>query len=170
MNPARLAILPAVVVLAGCSANPCREPEMGACSSVTPAAGSGSRQVFTVTLHGPTGVEHLASVGVLINGVREGNNACYIYYVRQDHTFRLVNDNGLKSMSLAVGGAGSVANSQCRLDGAGSSLETSRNTLALRLNVTFQPQFYGEKQIFVAYDDREGRASTLQSRGSWTVP
>jgi len=144
------------------------------CVAVKPPAGSGPHQAFEVRVAGPP--QRTAMVRILINGVQEGAKACYIYYVRPgtpdlpQNAFLLVDDTGLKSTALEAGSAGTVRNSQCRLDGAGSSVAAAKDGLTIRLNLTFDPGFYGEKQIFVAYDDREGRQTELRSVGSWWVP
>ena len=141
-----------------------------------PAAGSGAHQVFEITLSDDKGVDRIGMVRILVNGSREGARACYIYYVRPGipypppNTFLLVNDTGLQSTPLKIGTGGSVRNGQCRLDGVGSSASASSKAVTIRLNLTFDPGFYGEKQIFVAYDDRQGRQTEFESRGSWWVP
>jgi hypothetical protein len=118
----------------------------------------------------PRGAAHLQSVRVLINGMVDGSRACYVYYVRQRNAFLLVGDAGHHSTALAAGAGGSVQNGQCRLDGLGSSVSETTDRLSVRLNLTFFPGFYGEKQIFLASDDVEGKSTALESSGSWTVP
>lgn len=137
---------------------------------MSPSAGSGAAGVFRVDFIDPGGAAHFRSVRVLVNGMVDGSRACYVYYVRQRNSFLLVDDAGLNSTALAVGGGGSVQNGQCRLDGAGSSASAAADRLSIRLNLTFFPSFYGEKQIFLASDDIEGKSTTLDSSGSWTVP
>ena len=117
-------------------------------------------------LSGPA-AGRIATARVLINGVREGAHACYIYY-EASGAFLLVHDSGMGSAPLPLGGA--VQNGQCRLDGAGTSATPSKDGLVLRLNLVFDPGFYGEKQIFVAYDSRAGKQTELRSVGSWWVP
>lgn len=137
---------------------------------VNPYAGSGAAGVFRVDFIDPRGAAHFQSVRVLINGMVDGSKACYVYYVRQKNSFLLVEDAGRNSTALAAGAGGSVQNGQCRLDGAGSSVSAAADRLSIRLNLTFFPSFYGEKQIFLASDDVEGKSTALHSSGSWTVP
>ena len=159
-----------------CGRGSCSYDASGVCVSVEPAAGSGAHQVFEVRLEDNRGLDRLGIVRILVNGIREGARACYIYYVLPGtphlppNAFLLVDDTGLKSTALETGMAGSVRNGQCRLDGAGSAVSLATHRLKIHLNLTFDPGFHGEKQIFVAYDDRMGTQSELQSRGSWWVP
>ena len=137
---------------------------------VSPYAGSGAAGVFRVDFIDPRGAAHFQSVRVLINGMLDGSKACYVYYVRQKNSFLLVEDAGRNSTALTAGGGGSVQNGQCRLDGAESSAFPEPDRLSIRLKLTFFPSFYGEKQIFLASDDVEGKSTALESSGSWSVP
>jgi hypothetical protein len=156
--------------LSACRQTTCRNSQLGICAVVDPLAGGGAQQTFRVTVQDPKGAQHIAYTKVLINGSLEGARACYIYYKRARKIFLLVDDAGLDSTALAPGASKSVSNGQCRLDGVGSSIEAAGNELKLRMNLTFLPGFYGEKQIFLASDTIDGKTTQLESSGSWTVP
>jgi hypothetical protein len=69
------------------------------------------------------------------------------------------------------GTAGSIQNSQCRIDGVGSSSALNGNTLTLTLNLTFLGGSTGDRILFVAGRDGNGPNNTdWQALGTWTVP
>jgi hypothetical protein len=162
-----LALIPILWACASCGRGSCEPDAAGVCVTVKPDAGSGPLQLFEVNLSGGGAADRIGAVRVLINGIRDGAHACYIYYVLPQKSFLLVADTGSGATALT---GGSVANSQCRLDAAGTSASVEKDTVRVRLNVAFDPRFYGEKQVFVAYDSRDGRPTDLRSVGSWWVP
>ncbi|HYW43731.1 MAG TPA: Ig-like domain-containing protein, partial [Bryobacteraceae bacterium] len=90
--------------------------------AVSPASGSGSSEVMSFTFNDPRGWQDLDIVNVLIGNFLDGRNACYLAYSRSAGVLYLVADNGgTLSSGLALGGSGSVSNSQCTVAGAASS-------------------------------------------------
>jgi hypothetical protein len=83
----------------------------------------------------------------------------------------LVNDAGTAlSAGLALNGSGTVSNSQCSVNAAGSSATGSGNILTLTLNMSFSSAFNGNRVIYMAArDSTEANNSGWQSMGSWTV-
>jgi hypothetical protein len=155
----------AVLLLAGCG----EDTGGGSSASVSPDAGSGTNGIFTVTFADPKGAAHIKSARVLINGVVDGREACYVFYDRSQNAFLLINDKGDGSNKLTAGTAG-PENSQCRLDQAESLGPAGSNSLSIRLNLTFKPSFKGRKQVFLAVDDADGHSPDLQPHGTWIVP
>jgi len=139
--------------------------------SVSPASGSGSSQVMTFTFNDASGWQDLGVVNVLINNVLDGRNACYLAYSRPAGVLYLVEDNGgTLSAGLALGGAGSVSNSQCTVAGASSVASGSGNTLTLILNLSFAAGFGGNKVVYLAAGDVAGGNSGWQALGVWQAP
>jgi hypothetical protein len=136
--------------------------------SVTPSSGGGWSQTFSFLFSDPDGAADLRYEFVLINQDLRGDGACLLHY---DGTrLWLANDPGTAWQGpLTPGSAGTLQNSQCVLDGAGSSVSTSGQNLTLRLAVTFQPAFAGAKAIYMQTVDRGGLDTSLQWRGSWMV-
>ena len=165
----RRAALALFLFLPACGRDSCRDSQSGLCASVRPVSGSGSHQVFQVTFSDPKGVADLQSVRVLVNDYRDGDKACFVYYDRPRNAFLLVHDSGQGSDRMEVGTTGSLDNNQCRLDGFGSSARAAGNSVTIRLNLTFHPKFYGEKQIFLASETAAGGTSSLETRGKWRV-
>ena len=110
---------------------------------VTPTNGSALTQTFTFSFSDLNGWQDLGVVNVLINNSLDGRQACISrQYVRSSNALFLVDDAGdaggpfVGALTLD-GSAGSIANSQCQVNGTGSLASGSVNTLTLKLNMTF---------------------------------
>ncbi len=85
----------------------------------------------------------------------------------------LVNDNGPDaglSAPLVLGSAGSVSNSQCQINGTGSSAVGSGTVMTLTVNVTFRAGFAGNQVIYLAARDQAAGNSGWVTMGFHTVP
>ena len=71
---------------------------------------------------------------------------------------------------LPLTGSGSVSNSQCTINGAGSSAVGSGTLLTLTLNMTFKPAFGGNKVIYMAARDMLANNSGWSTIGVHSVP
>jgi len=149
-----------------------------AVSSVTPAratASSGTPQTLTVTLTDSKGTGDFGVVNVLINNAIDGRQACYLAYVASSNTLYLVDDAGDAGGPFAGGmvlngGSGSIQNSQCVVNGTGSTVTPSPGTLALALNATFTGAFKGNRIVYIAGRDSAGGNNTdWQAAGTFTV-
>jgi hypothetical protein len=144
--------------------------------SVSPGAGSGLTQTFTFTFEDPAGYLDLGVVDVLINGnFLDGRHACYAAFVPASATsgyLYLVDDAGdggyAGGSPIALPSSGTLGNSQCTIDAAGSSVSGSGNTLTLNLAITFTSGFAGNRIFFVSAGD--AGQSGWQSLATWDVP
>src|SRR5437868_7553523 len=82
------------------------------------------------------GSGYLTDVYALFNSALNGVNACWVAYDKAVTGFYLVNDSysGLLG-PLAVGSNLTLQNTQCTLNGTGSSVSGSGNTLTLVLSL-----------------------------------
>jgi acyl-coenzyme A thioesterase PaaI-like protein len=142
-----------------------------------PQAGSGSTRAFTFTFNDANGASDLFVLNVLINNAIEGRNSCYLAYLPSgpaSGTLVLVNDagdaGGPFAGTLALPGSGIIANSQCSVNGAGSSASMSGNTLTLTLNMTFAAGYSGNRVVYAAARDLGGNNSGWHAKGVWNVP
>jgi hypothetical protein len=72
---------------------------------------------------------------------------------------------------LTPGQAGTLANTQCTLDGGGSSVSAVGNNLTVNAALSFKPAFTGSKIVFLDAEDTANHLSSgWQTLGSWTVP
>jgi len=143
-----------------------------AVGGVNPAHGSGSgAAAYTFTFTDTNGWQDLGVVNVLVNDALNGIHACYLAYSRQYNTLYLMNDAGTALLpGLTLGGSGTLSNSQCTVNGAGSSAGGSANTLTLSLNMTFPSSFAGNRVIYMAArSNGDALNSGWQAAGSRTV-
>jgi hypothetical protein len=143
--------------------------------SVTPGSGSGLTQTFTFTFSDPNGYADLSVLDILVNNYLDGIGACYVALVPASATsgyLYLVADAGggyVSGTPALLPSSGSFGNSQCTVNGAGSSFSGSGNTLTVTLNITFAPAFAGNK-IFYTAARSATQNSGWQALGTWSVP
>jgi streptogramin lyase len=146
-------------------------------SGQNPARGvatGGIDQTFTFTITDTSGYTNLGVVNVLINESIDGIGACYLAYSESSNTLFLVDNGGDAggpyAGSMVLNGSGSIQNSQCQIEGAGSSATGSGDTLTLLLNVFFFEGFVGNQAIYSAARDSGGNHNTgWQTLGTWSV-
>jgi len=139
--------------------------------TVAPASGSGSSPTYVITASDPNGHQDLASIDVLFNSGLSLASGCWIRFDRGTGTLVLYNDSGTAPLGpVALGAAASLANTQCILNAAGTSIATSGNNLSLTLAVVFRTGFAGARQIFGQAQDFAGFQLQWQAIGVWTVP
>jgi hypothetical protein len=138
--------------------------------SAQPSSGAASSRTFEVAFADPNGHADIHSARVLINSQMQGANACYLYYTKADNRLYLHNDSGTALVPGITPGSGTLQNSQCSVDGAGSSAVASGNSLTLRVAITFPPSFAGAKTIYGFVHDVGGLTSGWQALGTWSVP
>jgi len=138
-------------------------------------AAPGTPQTLTATLTDSRGTGDFGVVNVLVSNFIDGRQACYLAYVASTNTLLLVDDGGdaggpfAGSMALN-GGAATIQNSQCSVNGLGSVAAKGGNTLTLILNVTFQAAFAGNRIVWAAgRDAASGNNTDWQAVGTTTV-
>ena len=140
----------------------------------TPGGGSGQTQTFTFTFTDKTNWQNITLVDVLINAHLNGVKACYVAFIPSGPNsgiVDLVNDAGNGSgpfANFSIPGTGSAANSQCTINGSGSSVSGSGKVLTLTLSITFASGFSGNRVIYTAAQD--SISSGWQTLATWTVP
>jgi uncharacterized repeat protein (TIGR01451 family) len=139
--------------------------------SVSPTSGSGSTASLTATYSDTAGYTDLAWTLLLVNSSLNGSGACYVAYQQGSNSFYLANDTGTGWMSTSIpaGSSGSVQNSQCTLNGTGSSVSGSGTGLSMTVSVTFLSGFTGAKTVYLYGLSAGGQNSGWQSRGAWTA-
>jgi hypothetical protein len=135
---------------------------------VTPGSGTGASQLFSFQFADPGGATDLTSVGVLFGVSASTSGACAVSYDRVHNRLSLLTDSGQQPAGSITPGSGTQQNSQCKLNGAGSTVVLSGPTLTLNLALTFLPAFGGAKNIYM--QAISPLASTAwQSKGTWSV-
>jgi len=104
--------------------------------------------------------------------VLDGRQACYIAFVpsgANSGSVYLVDnqgDAGGPYSGMLLPGSGTVSNSQCLVNGAGSSVLGAGATIMLTLNILFTPIFAGNQVIYMAAQDASAN-SGWQALGTW---
>jgi hypothetical protein len=106
---------------------------------VTPNSGGGVSQAFGFQFSDPSGVTDLTTVSVLFNSAPNVANGCAVVYNRAANAFSLLTDAGGPPPGTMAPGSGTQQNSQCVLNGSGSSVSAAGNTLTLNLAISFLP-------------------------------
>jgi hypothetical protein len=137
--------------------------------SVTPAIGLGTPQAFLLQYADPSGAANLTAVKVRFGAVNVGPGTCTARYRPASRVIDLLNDAGTAWTALMLPGTGTLSNSQCTLNLAGSAATLSGNDLTILLNITFSGSFAGDKTIFMLAKNASQK-SGWQPLGTWTVP
>ncbi len=150
--------------------------QAGTGANVTPSPGvssprsaAGSRQVFEWTFSDNDGVSDIGIANVLINSALDGRQACYLAYDRPNNVLFLVPDSGDGLIPGIIGTAGSIANGQCTIQLATSSVTTTAFSMTLRLDISFSTGFGGNKIVYTAVRDRGSLNSGWIPAGTFGV-
>jgi hypothetical protein len=134
---------------------------------VSPSSGSGGTVTFTAQFSDSGGAAALTTVALLVNTSASTSYACYVTYSPVSNLFALADNLALSSTSVIPGG-GSAQNSQCTLNGIGSSASASGTSLTLTVSLAFQPGWPGSRSVFLYAADANSNTSFVM-RGAWTV-
>ncbi len=134
---------------------------------VSPADGTGSAASLVFTYSGADGVEDLDVVFGWINSDLVSNGGCIFSYQPATGEFSLVNDIGDGWLAPVALGEGAVANSQCAISGAASSVG---DRIQLDLDFNFANAFSGTKKIYMIAIDKCDALSAWVDAGTWNVP
>jgi hypothetical protein len=136
--------------------------------SLTPSIGAGLNATLTAEYSDPDGAADLALTGVWIGSTLK--SSCYIFYNRSSNTISMLNDADTGWLGPLTPGADALlVNSQCAINGRGTSVATSGNTATFSLSITFNAAFAGSRVISLFAVDRSGAATAWGTRGSWNV-
>jgi hypothetical protein len=135
--------------------------------TVTPDAGSGKSQVFTVRLDQAANRPEPTFLGLLINDRDTGAEGCYLFAHLASGRPRLVNDSGSGAKEVAA--QETVSNQQCELHPDGPSVTRQGQVVEARFPVVFKPAFAGAKRLFVVAEDGSGTSTGIQMAGNFVV-
>lgn len=141
--------------------------------AVTPAAGEGSTQVFTLNYWDSLGAVDLTRAGVSFTGIPPGEandaapRSCTIAYNASTGMVRLQDDDGNWLPAIAIGSS-SLQNGQCRLNNSASNATTRGTGLTMTLSITFNPTFAGLKNTYMLARSATGTRTGWRMMGTWT--
>lgn len=139
--------------------------------SATPSATTAASQTFTLTARDANGVADLQRIYFLVNtntGVPAAT--CHGFYDRATNAVYLFNDATTAiGAPLVPGGAGTIQNSQCAINGAASSVSLSGTDAVLSLNITRQGSYAtGVKNLYVWVVDNANTGTGWVQASTWT--
>jgi len=137
--------------------------------SISPDAGSGTTQTFTLQFSDTAGGADLSAARVRFATTSgQTSGSCSIWYDATTARIKLMDDGGAWGTGLPLG-SGSVSNSQCTVNLASSTASANGNDLTLVLNLTFTGSFTGLKNIYMlAISASAGISSGWVQRGAWS--
>lgn len=145
-------------------------------SSFSPRTPSGSPQTFQVAIQDFNGPDDIQTVSFLVNDrTIPLISACYGYYDAPAKLFYLYGDDGVTKLGpVTPGSAGSVENSQCRLNGTDSKLISSYGVLLkITIGLTLKSPFDSKSGllVYLSFTDKAGTGRTaFSSETSWLPP
>lgn len=143
-------------------------------NSVTPNAGSGISQTFAITITDPTNGNNIVEADVMIGEdlTHFGSHACHPVFFPQWNLACLMSDDGTAMLTPCVtpGQPGTVANSQCVLNGPGMSKSVNGRQFTASFPVTFQPTWPGPEYIDAYAQTFANYNSGWLREGLWTIP
>jgi hypothetical protein len=144
--------------------------------SLSPATGVIGQTTYAFVFSNTAGYQNFQVLDILINNVLDGRQACYIAVQptgANAANVMLVDDAGDAGgpyRTLQIPGTGSVSNSQCAVQAAGSSVTGLGTQLTLNLTIGFGSGFAGYKVFYLSAADKSGANSGWQPMGTWGVP
>lgn len=150
--------------------SPVVPPTAPVVESLSPSAGTGKTQVFTIRAKDDNGPADITGALFIMNIGLNGNNGCYISYSKPYNTFLLFRDADQAWLQLPIGSKATVSNSNCTLSGNGLSAGVDPGGITLSLPLTFTDSFMGVKQTYVSVTDASGLTSGAVHTGTWTPP
>ncbi|MCL4843373.1 MAG: DUF4091 domain-containing protein [Bryobacteraceae bacterium] len=143
--------------------------------SVTPASGTGWQPAFTASFSDADGATDFATVGMLINSSVSGAGSCWVVYETASNSIWLAQDSGTSWKSVYFVGTSrassrTLSNSQCSVNISGVQVLRSGTTLSLTVPLDFKTGFTGLKNVYLIGQDRAGKSTGYQPKGTWIVP
>jgi hypothetical protein len=143
-------------------------PQIPSAVSATPSSGSGNAVVLSTQYSDSGGAAALTAVSLLVNTSASPSFGCYVTYNPVSQVLSLANDDPTSGSQVVTFGGGSQQNSQCIVNGAGSSVSLAGSTLTLNLSLTFLPGFAGPKTQYLYAADAAANTGWV-ARGAWTA-
>jgi hypothetical protein len=139
--------------------------------SFSPTQDSGFSATFTLQIFDASGYQSVSGVSVVFD-TSPSTGPCSVRFFQTGGQgyLTLLSDDGSSYLPPALlPGNGTVANSLCQVNAAGSSFSGSGNNAALNIALTFPPGFAGSKLVFGSATDAGNSVSPVNEIGQWTV-
>lgn len=137
--------------------------------SVTPAAGSGASQTFSIQTTGSTGSTGIQEIDFITGVALNQTNSCWVEYWAPTKMLYLKSDNNLSWTQAAVGSGTVLSNSQCSVNTGSSGAYAMSNDVTLNLAISYNSSFAGTKSLFAFAEDTSGQSSGWVNAGTFGV-
>lgn len=128
---------------------------------VSPETGQGQEAAFTARFSHPDGAGELSEVRI-----RTSPPGCTVVYATASGRFSLLDSGGASTAPAAAGSNAPLANSQCSLDLARTSVSLSDMEVRIDLRLRFLGA-RGSKELQLQASSRDGRSSPWETFGRW---
>jgi YVTN family beta-propeller protein len=135
--------------------------------SASPSPATGLSNTFALTYSDVYGASDLNAVGVMFISTVSGSNSCTVLYSPASNLLYLLNDAGTGSSSITPG-SGTLSNTQCTINGSGTSIVTAGNVVTLNLAVTASSTFTGKHNIYLFANNNSSINTNWVNKGTWT--
>jgi hypothetical protein len=135
--------------------------------SVSPNPASGLTNTFALVFSDPNGALDIKTLKVTFGTGTGTVNTCYLEYTVSDNLLYLYNNAG-NSLSSITPGSGTLSNSQCTINGSGTSVVLSGDNLTLNLAVTASSTYTATYNVYMDAIDNSAATTGLVDEGAWT--
>ena len=139
-------------------------------TSVSPNAGVGSNQTFSIVFTDTKGYADIQWVELLLATAPDGggNTYCLVHYDAQGNAFYVYGDGGSFSLPASPGTwSNQLQNSFCALNAMTSFRSASGNTLTIGVSLVFKAS--GARNTYLRIHDLGGQDTGMQLAGTWTA-
>ncbi len=138
---------------------------------VSPTSSASATQTFSLTGRDANGFSDINRFYFQVHtSATVPANTCHGFYDRASNSIFLYNDALTALTSFTVGTAGSVQNSQCRINGAATTVTGAGTDVVLNLNITRQGTYTtGAKSLLVWVIDNGGLGTGWLTAANWTL-
>jgi len=135
-----------------------------------PAAGSGSEQIFEVTVADPDGAQNLSRIDVTVSRDGLPPGSCRFFIDFQQDALGFHTDRSNSYYLYSIGQNVVAQNGQCAFPVRSVEIRTEDGLLRVRAPIQFRAGLSGTNIIRVSATDLLEASYTLEKAGTWSVP
>jgi len=133
--------------------------------TVSPSAGGGTRQVFTIQFSDPDG--DLEEGGFTVGHAPSAPSSCTLAFHRAANRILLAGDDGSTWAEAEPGQATTIANTQCTLRLATSAFSVGSTAWTVTVDLEVNSAWHGNKGLFLFALDGAGNGAGWTAAGSY---
>lgn len=140
-----------------------------AVKSLTPNNGTGTSQMFSLTVEEPTGAQSLRQILLTVDASNKSAASCALSIAPKDRTVSLLNDAGNNTGAVSVDAGGVLQNSQCSVTLSSLSIVLAGNMATLQIPLSFRPAFAGLKNLYLSATNAAMISTGTLNLGTYSV-